>query len=81
MSRRTHLFVEEYQGLVGFGLDRETDEASLISYLQMFSDDDLMATMRSRFTDDDIEEVFQLISRLMRKHLDEKEYHNLFLKK
>jgi len=80
MPQHTHLFVEEYTGLVGLGLDRETDEATLIVYLQKFSDDELMAVLRERMTDRDINEVFDLISRLLRAHLNEEEYHRLFLK-
>ncbi len=80
MSRYNHSFIEEYKGFVGFGFDRETDEATLIMYLQQFSDDDLMAVMRKRLKDEEIEELFMLLSRLLRKHLTEKEYHQLFLK-
>ena len=41
MPKYTHKFVEEYDGHVGFGFDREVDEATLICYLQMFLDDRL----------------------------------------
>lgn len=75
-----HRFVEKYKGLVGFGQDRETDEASLIVFLQKFSDDDLMETLRGRLDDGELDELFQLISRLLRKHLSQEEYHRLFLK-
>lgn len=80
MPEHSHRFVEEYTGLVGMGLDRQTDEATLIVYLQKFADDDLMAVLRSRITDEDMEDVFNLISRLLKKHLSEEEYHRLFLK-
>jgi len=80
MPAHSYRFVEEYTGLVGFGQDRETDEASLIVYLQKFSDDDLMKTLRERLDDDEIEELFELMSRLLRKHLSSEEYHRLFLK-
>jgi len=80
MPRYTHNFVEGYKGLVGFGFDRETDEATLTVYLQQFSDDDLMTVMRERLEDHEIEELFSLLSRLLRKHLNEQEYHRLFLK-
>ena len=43
MAKHTHEFVETYDGLVGFGMDRETDGYTLTYYLQKFSDDDLMA--------------------------------------
>jgi len=76
----THNFVETYQGLVGYGLDRETDENTVICYLQKFSDDRFMATMTKRMTDEELLELFELINRLLRKHLTESEYHALFLK-
>ena len=76
----THNFVETYEGLVGYGLDRETDENTVICYLQKFSDDRLMATMTKKMTDEELLELFKLINRLLRKHLTESEYHALFLK-
>ncbi|MBF0531297.1 MAG: cytoplasmic protein [Deltaproteobacteria bacterium] len=80
MNIHSHKFVEDYTGLVGFGLDRETDEASLIVYLQKFADDQLMAALRGRLTDQELAELESLISRLLRKHLNDEEYHRLFLK-
>ncbi|MCU0579536.1 MAG: cytoplasmic protein [Desulfobacterota bacterium] len=75
-----HQFVEEYDGLVGFGFDRDTDEKSLMVYLQKFSDDALLKALVPRLNDGEIQEVFDLISRLIRKHLKDEEYHKLFLK-
>jgi hypothetical protein len=80
MSKHTHNFVEEYDGLVGFGLNREVDENTLTYYLQKFSDDELMALIRSRMTDSEMEELFDLLARLMKQHLTEEEYHRYFLK-
>jgi hypothetical protein len=80
MQKHTHTFVEEYTGLVGFGLDRKTDEASLVVYLQKFSDDALMGAIKNRLTDSEINEGVDFIFRLMKKHLSEDEYHRLFLK-
>ncbi len=80
MAKHSHNFVEEYAGLVGFGLDRPTDEASLIVYLQKFSDDSFMEVLRTRLTDAEINELFETISRLLHSHLEEDEYHTLFLK-
>lgn len=76
----THDFVEKYKGLVGFGADRETDENTIIYYLQKFSDDKFMATITKRMTDKELQEIFELINRLLKKHLTETEYHDLFLK-
>ena len=80
MSKHSHNHVETYDGLIGFGLDRETDENTVIYYLQKFSDDELMALIRSRLTDSEMEELFNLIARLMKQHLAEEEYHRYFLK-
>ncbi len=80
MTSHTHTFVENYQGMVGFGLNRETDENTVIFYLQKFSDDALMAVLRQRLDDKDLGALFDLVSDLLRKHLSEEEYHRLFLK-
>ena len=80
MPEHTHNFIETYQGLVGYGADRETDENTVIYYLQKFSEDRLMATLTKRMTDEELEEIFNLINRLLKNHLTESEYHTLFLK-
>ncbi len=80
MPIHTHHFVETYKGLVGYGADRETDENTVIYYLQKFSDDRFMAMMTKRMSDGELLELFELISRLLRNHLTESEYHRLFLK-
>ena len=76
----THRFVEIYDGLVGFGLDRQTDENTVIYYLQKFSDDEMIGALVPRMTDDELQEIFGLINRLLKSHLTETEYHRLFLK-
>jgi hypothetical protein len=76
----SHNFVEYYEGMVGFGLDRETDEKSLMVYLQKFSDDALLAALVPRLSDAEIRDLFERISLLLKKHLQEDEYHRLFLK-
>jgi hypothetical protein len=80
MSLHSHQFVERYDGLVGFGLDRETNENTLIYYLQKFSDDDLIEVMIKRLSDVELEELFDRLSELLHRHLKEQEYHRLFLK-
>ena len=77
MPLHTHNFVENYQGLVGYGADRETDENTLIYYMQKFSDDRFMSLMTKRMTD---EEMLELFDRLLKSHLTENEYHAQFLK-
>jgi hypothetical protein len=80
MDRHTHRFVETYDGLIGFGLDRETDEKTITCYLQMFSDDAVMAAIIKRLDDGELLAIFDLINRLLRRHFTEAEYHRLFLK-
>ena len=72
--------MEKYDGLVGFGLDRETDEYTLTYYLQKFSDDEFMALIRERITQEDMESLFDFLTRLLKKYLAEEEYHRCFLK-
>ncbi len=80
MTRHSHEFVETYEGLVGFGADRETDENTVVYYLQKFSDDRLMKTLVKRLSEDELSEIFNLMARLLKTHLSEAEYHGLFLK-
>ena len=80
MAKHSHTFVDSYDGMVAFGFSREVDEKSLIYYLQKFSDDLLAGKLVPRLTDAEIDELFNLMSRLMRQHLVEEEYHALFLK-
>ncbi len=80
MASHSHQFVEKYDGLVGFGLNRKTNEDTLVYYLQKFSDDELMSVMRKRLDDEELTTLFDHLSGLLRKHLNEDEYHQYFLK-
>ena len=80
MPGHSHRFVEEYDGLVGYGFSREVDEYTLTYYLQKFSDDRHMALIRSRMSDSDMEALFDLLGELLKKYLTEEEYHEYFLK-
>jgi hypothetical protein len=80
MAKHAHKFVETYDGLMGFGAGRETDEKTVICYLQKFSDDQLMQRIIKRLSDEELSEIFSLISRLLKHHLTDLEYHRLFLK-
>ena len=80
MAKHSHDFVENYDGLMGFGLDRQTDENTIVCYLQKFSDDTLMAQLIKRMTDAELDEIFCLLTRLLKKYLTDPEYHTLFLK-
>jgi hypothetical protein len=79
-SKYSHDFLNSYKGLIGFGWDRETDENSLICYLQMFSDDLLQKNLVGKLSDQDIDEIQAMIHRILKKHFTESEYHQLFLK-
>ena len=80
MNDHSHKFVENYDGFVGFGFNRETDENTVVYYLQKFSDDDLMETLVKKMSDQELAELFNLMGRLLKKHLTEPQYHALFLK-
>ena len=80
MPKYFHSFIEDYDELIAFGLDRKNDELAVKAYLQMFSDDDCSSVMTSRMSQEELTTLFDMISDLMRRHLSEQEYHNLFLK-
>jgi len=80
MKKYSHNFIETYKGFTGFGWDRESDQNTVICYLQMFSDDQLMQSIIKKLSEDELEEIYSLINRLLKTHLKEAEYHRLFLK-
>ena len=80
MAKHSHRFVETFDGIVGYGLDRQSNEDTVQLYLQKFSDDQLMKTILKRMTDDDLTEVFEITGKMLKKYLTEPEYHQLFLK-
>jgi len=80
MQKHSHEFVETYKGMVGFGLTREIDENTVICYLQKISDDQLVKKIIKKLSNDELDDIFSFLSRLLKKHLTESEYHKLFLK-
>ena len=80
MKKDTHEFIQNYKGLGAFGMNRDTDEETIMFYLQKFSDDALMEVLVRRMTDEELCRIFDLVSELLRRHLSEPEYHRLFLK-
>ncbi len=80
MAKHSHDFVENYDGLGAFGMDRKTDEETVMFYLQKFSDDAFIKTLIKRLDESELSEIYDMINRLMKNHLSEDEYHNLFLK-
>ena len=79
MEKYSHRFAETYKGPVAFGLSRDIDEASLVVYLQKFSDDRLMEVIRGRLSDEEIRQSIDWVTDLLRKHLSHEEYHRFFL--
>jgi hypothetical protein len=80
MAKDTHNFIHNYKGLGAFGMDRETDEDTLMFYLQKFSEDSFMKAFIPRLEDPELEEIYLLINTLLKRHISEDEYHALFLK-
>ncbi len=80
MPKHTHEFAEKYDGAGAFGLDRKTDEETIRFYLQKFSDDALMEYILPLLEEKELNEIYDLITKLLKKHLTEPLYHSLFLK-
>ena len=62
-----------------FGLNRETDECSLAIFLKLFSRDKLLQALIPRLGDDEIIQLVDQLTAVLRNHLQENEYHELFL--
>ncbi len=80
MTSHSHQFIEQYDGIMAFGLDRQTDEETLTCYLQKFSDDDLLKVLLPRLEPKTLSTLYNSINAILRKHLNHDEYHRLFLK-
>lgn len=64
-----------------FGMSRDKDEESLVTFLKMFSNDRLTDTLIPRMSDEDINLVVDTLTEVMRNNLTNEEYHQLFLGK
>jgi hypothetical protein len=62
-----------------FGLDRATDERSLLAFIKAFAGRDLLTTLVPRLEDREITAVVDMLTGLMKKHFSAQEYHRLFL--
>ncbi len=62
-----------------FGLNRETDEQSLAGFLKLFSRDELLQALIPRLDDAEIIDIVDRLTAVLRNHLQEGEYHELFL--
>ncbi|MFO7878094.1 MAG: hypothetical protein R6U55_16110 [Desulfovermiculus sp.] len=80
MSQHSHELVKQCDEFLALGLDRDTDEKTIICYLQKFSDDALLQALVKRLSDQEIEDIGHFIFTILKKHLTESEYHSLFLK-
>lgn len=80
VKRHSHDFVNKYDGMVAFGFSREIDEKSIMYLLQKFTDDKLLEVLIPRLSSEELSEIFEMITRLLKSHLSEEEYHRLFIK-
>lgn len=80
MKKDTHLFIQNYDGLAAFGMNRETDEETIMFYLQKFSEDNFLTAFLPRLSDEELTHIYDFINNFLKKHLSEDEYHSLFLK-
>jgi hypothetical protein len=80
MKKDTHYFIREYKGIGAFGLDRETNEETIMFYLQKFSEDSFLKLFIPRLSDRELEEIYLFINDKLKQHISEDEYHDLFLK-
>ncbi|WP_321418668.1 cytoplasmic protein [uncultured Desulfobacter sp.] len=79
-KKDTHQFIQEYRGLAAFGMDRTTDEETIMFYLQKFSEDTFMKALLPRLSERELEDIYNWINTYLKNHISEDEYHSLFLK-
>lgn len=62
-----------------FGLSTELDRESVTCFLQLLGHKELAETLAARLSSTEIEKLVHLATGLMKKHMTEDEYHELFL--
>lgn len=62
-----------------FGLNRQTDERSMAAFLTRLADPAFLDILIPRLTDGEITAMLDFLTSLMHKHVNEAEYHRLFL--
>ncbi len=62
-----------------FGLNLELDRKSIACFLQSMANPNLAETLASRLSSDDIQEIVHSFTGILKQHLTEDEYHQLFL--
>lgn len=80
VKKDSHDFIHQYKGLGAFGMDRETDEETIMFYLQKFSEDKFMKVFIPKLDDSELEEIYNMIHKMLKKNFTEDEYHSFFLK-
>lgn len=65
---------------MAFGLDRATDERSLALFLERFTRPELLAVLLPRLSEPELLGLLDQMSSLMKNHLQDSEYHRLFLR-
>ncbi len=63
-----------------FGLSLEQDQQSVALFLQLCGDRRFSEVLASRLSAEEIADLTDQIMFLLRRHLSEKEYHQLFLR-
>jgi len=65
---------------IAFGLDRATDERSLAIFLARFTRPELLEVLIPRLSEPELLSLLDQLSGLLKKYLQEGEYHRLFLR-
>lgn len=72
-------FMQPDPAKICFGLTPELDRSSCALYLQLLGRKECAELLARRLSSEEIDELINIISTLMRNHLSKKEYHHLFL--
>ncbi len=80
-KKDTHQFIHDYKGIAAFGMDRASDEETIMFYLQKFKWRRLMKALLPRLSDQELDEIYNWVNTYLKKHISEDEYHSLFLKR
>jgi len=62
-----------------FGLNLELDRESLTCFLQLMGRPALAETLANRLSSEEIQEIVQFFTGVLKKNMSEDEYHELFL--
>ncbi len=62
-----------------FGLSSDLDRESFKCFIQLMGNPQLTSTLSSRLSSEDILDIVQYLTGVLKNHLSEDEYHELFL--